>query len=153
MILTHELDAVRIHPTLKALLFMAANLVEQGATVTVSLSAPKVTDAPARRPDVDFVPASESLPRDLHVGALEVHRYVDNPKNRREDRVGHLFFKVRDVLRADGFRPFGWVSVRPADITSFKVLGFYTPKPEAEMTTVALAPAAEAEAQSPNKGA
>ncbi len=153
MIETHEMDTVRIHPEQRSALLLAAIAVEQGVTVTVSLSAPKVTSAPARRPGADFVPASEDIPRDLHVGALEVHRYVDNAKNRREDRVGRLYFKVRDVFRADGFRPFGWVTVRPEDITSFKVLGLRTPQPQVEMATVALAQAAEADEKAPSKGA
>lgn len=155
MIQTTELSHIRIHPTQRAALLMAATLAEQGATVTVSLNARKATDTPERRPDADFVQASASVPGDLHIGEFFVKRRVDNAKNRRDGTVGTLYFLVKDVLRADGFQPFGWTNVRPEEITAFKVLGVVTPEPqpEAEMATVALAQATETQTQAPAQGA
>lgn len=148
MIGTHEIVNRNLHPMMLCQMLMAANMAEAGAEVTVHLTAPKVTDtAPRVGNGQDYV-SLPGLSAETQIGPMTVHRYVDNAKNRREERVGAVYFKVRSVTRANGLQPFGWVNLRPSQITGFAVLGIVTPSEE-EMATRRLAEAAQAEAQAP----
>lgn len=142
MIFTHELAIGELHPMMQAQLLMAATMVEQGHKVTVCLTAPKVTDAPPRIGGKDYM-TLPGVSSDCQIGPLEVHRYVDNRDNQKLDRVGHVYFKVRSITRANGLRPFGWAGVRPSQITGFMILGIETPEPESESAMTALAQAAQ----------
>jgi hypothetical protein len=148
MIGTHEIVNRNLHPIQACSLLMAANMAEAGAEVTVCMTVPKVTDAAPRQGNgVDFLSLPGIAP-DAQIGPMTVHRYVDNAKNRREERVGQVYFKVRSITRANGLRPFGWTNVRPEQITGFMLLGIVTPTEE-QMATRALAEAAAAQAQAP----
>lgn len=146
MIGLHEIVNRNLHPMMQAQMLMAALSAEAGAEVTVYLTAPKVTDAPPRigtasgGQDYLTIPG---LTTETHIGPVTVHRYVDNAQNRREERVGRVYFKVRSVTRANGLLPFGWVNLRPEQITGFTVLGIVTPSEE-ELAMRALAEAAQA---------
>jgi len=107
-------------------LLLSVLACEAGATVTVALRARKATDTTPRIAGSDYVDVG--LPRDLHIGQLSVHRYVDSAENRRKDRVGRIYLKIRSVLRADGLTPYGWVNVRIEEITSFSILGVEEPE-------------------------
>ena len=148
MIGTHEIVNRNLHPMMQAQMLLAANTAEAGAEVTVCVTAPKVTDTPPRIGTASGGQDFLSLPGvgpETHIGPMTVHRYVDNPENRRKERVGGVYFKVRSVTRANGLRPFGWVNLRPEQITGFMVLGVITPSEE-EMATRRLAEAAAAQA-------
>jgi hypothetical protein len=154
MIYTHEIVNRNLSPMALGQLFMALNLAEQGATVTVYLTAPKVTETKPRiGGGVDFV-SIPGLAPDAQIGTLTVHRYVDNPANRREDRVNAVYFKVKSITRANGFRDHGFTNLRPSQITSFTVLGLDTYKAErqaeAEIEEMATKALAEAASQTPS---
>jgi hypothetical protein len=138
MIYTQDLPTRSLSPMETAELLLSCLAAEAGARVTVKVTVPKVTEATPRIGGKDYV--ETGLPSDLHIGPLEVHRYVDNRDNQKLNRVGAVYLKVRSVTRANGLREFGWVTMRPADITSFKRLGISTPDPE--LATKALAEAA-----------
>ena len=88
MIYAHELTNRNLHPMVQATLLMAANMIEQGAEVTVCLTAPKVTDtAPRIGGGQDYLTLPGIAP-DAQIGPMTVHRYVDNPENRREVLLG-----------------------------------------------------------------
>lgn len=142
MIATHELNFHHsLHPMVRCAVLMAANMAVQGAEVTVCLTAPKVTDTPARKSPQEFLTLPGVAP-DCQIGPMTVHRYVDNSENRRLGRVGRPYFKVRSITRANGLDPYGWTNVRPEQITGFMVLGVVTPTEE-QMATRALAEAAQ----------
>lgn len=138
MIYTQDLTTRGLTPMMQAELLLCCLAVEAGARVTVKVTVPKVTEAKPRIGGKDFV--ETGLPSDLHIGPLEVHRYVDNRDNQKLDRVGAVYLKVRSITRANGLRDFGWVTMRPSDLTSFVRLGISTPDPE--LATKALAEAA-----------
>lgn len=155
MIYVHELINRNLNPMEQCALFMALNTAAEGASVTVYLTAPKVTNTAPRIADVNYV-AIPGLDPSAQIGTLSVKRYVDNADNRRQERVNEVYFKIKSVTRADGFRDHGWANLRPSQITSFKILGVNTARVEteaAEMATVALAKAAQAQAQTPTVGA
>jgi hypothetical protein len=154
MIYTHEISNPTLCPMALGQLFMALNLAEAGASVTVYLTAPKVTDTKPRiGGGVDFLTIPGMSP-DAQMGPLTVHRYVDNRENQKLDRVNAVYFKVKSITRANGFRDHGYANLRPSQITSFQVMGFDTYRAEkaaeAEMAILALAQAAEASAQTPS---
>jgi hypothetical protein len=147
MIYENELVNDNLHPMMQAQLLMAANMAELGSTVTVCLTAPKVTDGKPRIAGKDYMGLPGVAPG-TQIGPLEVHRYVDNPGNRKLDRVNGVYFKVRSVTRANGKQPFGWTAVRPHDITGFMILGVETgDSQDAELATRSLAEAASQAAQ------
>ena len=141
MIQIHEICNTHLHPTVLAQLIMVANMADMGAEVTVCVMAPKVTDAPARETPQDYLPLPGVSPQ-CQIGPLSVHRYVDNTENRRLDRVGGVYFKIRSVTRANGLRPYGWTNLRPEQITGFMLLGMRIPSEE-ELATRALGEAAQ----------
>jgi len=150
MIYTNDISTdSQLHPLVQLALFNAAVAAEAGHTVTVCLTAPKVTDtAPRIGGGQDYMSLPGVSP-ETQIGTLSVHRYVDNAGNRKLDRVDGLYFKVKSITRANGFRPYGWASIRPSQITGFMQLGVESPEPE--MATAALAQAAQA--QAPTVGA
>jgi len=147
MIHNHEISNRNLHPMMQAQLLMAVNLAEQIGPlpadslngVWVRVTAPKVTDTPARKEGVDFLPG---FAPGLHFGLMTVNRYVDNPDNRRKDRVNAVYFKIKDFARGNGLKPYGWTNLRPSQLTGFVVTGVMIPEVEAEMATKALAEAA-----------
>ena len=151
MIGTHELNFNKtLHPMMRSQMAQAANLAQvvpprKGSMegVWVQVNAPKVTDTPARQSPRDFVALPGFAP-DAHFGILSVERYVDNPDNRRKDRVGEVYFKIRDFTRGNGMDPYGFTNLRPEQITGFVIRAFVTPSEEV-MATRALAEAAAAQ--------
>lgn len=141
MIYPHEVANKDLPPFVQAQVLMAATMVEQGHAVQVCLTAPKKGDTPPRVGGRDYI-ALPGVSSDCQMGPLEIHRYVDNRDNQKLDRVNAVYFKVRSITRANGFRPFGWAGVRPADITGFVILGIESPDP---MATEALAQAVHGE--------
>jgi len=147
MILTQELTTQKtLHPMMQCQLLMAMNMAEAGAEVTVCLTAPKVTDAPPRQSPQDYLTVPGISP-DTQIGPMTVCRYVDNTDNRRKERVGGVYLKIRSVTRANGLNPYGWTNVRLEQITGFMVLGVVTPTEE-QMAMRALAVAAAAQTPS-----
>lgn len=144
MIYTHELDTPNLHPMVACQFLLALNMAEQGAEVTVCLTAPKVTDTAPRQSPQDYLTLPGIAPG-TQIGPMTVHRYVDNSENRRLGRVGAVYVKIRSITRANGLRPYGWTNLRPSQITGFMVLGVQTPTEE-QLATRALG---EAAAQTP----
>jgi hypothetical protein len=142
MIFTHEIVNRNLHPMMQCAMLMAANMAEQGAEVTVCLTAPKVTETAPRVGNGQDYMSLPGVSPETQIGPMSVHRYVDNPDNRRKGRVGQVYFKVRSITRANGLRPYGWTNLRPSQITGFMVLGVVTPEPTEELATRALGEAA-----------
>jgi hypothetical protein len=138
MIRIQEIENKHLHPMQHAQLVMAVNMVELGAEVWVSLTAPKTGDSKPRIAGKDYI-ALPGIAPDAQIGTLHVDRYVDNPSNRRIGRVGEIKLLVNSITRCNGRDPKRPTGVRVADITGFMVMGFYTPE---EMATEALARAA-----------
>ena len=144
MIGTHELTLSRaLHPTMQCAFLMALNMIEQGAEVTVCLTAPKATDTPPRIGGGQDYLSLPGVSPDCQIGPMSLHRYVDNPDNRRKERVDQIYVKIRSITRANGLLPHGWTNVRMEQITGFMVLGVRTPSEE-ELATRALGEAATA---------
>ena len=142
----------QLHPQMQMVLFNVAVAAEQGHQVSVHLvMSEKETDTPARQPGQDFVQIP-SLPSGTHIGTIYVDRYVDNAKNRKLERVGTLYFRMKSITRANGFKPYGWVSIRVHQIVSIVQLGVESPTEE-QMATRALAEAAQAQTTQAPTGA
>jgi hypothetical protein len=141
MIRIQDIVNSHLHPMQHAQLVMAVNMAEAGAEVWVSLTAPKTGDSKPRVAGKDYV-ALPGISPQAQIGTLHVDRYVDNPSNRRIGRAGQIKLLVNSITRANGRDPKRPTGVRVMDITSFAILGFYTP--ETEMATEALGRAAQA---------
>ena len=152
MIYTNDISTdSQLHPLVQLALFNAAVAAEAGHTVTVCLTAPKVTDtAPRIGGGQDYMSLPGVSP-ETQIGTLSVHRYVDNAGNRKLDRVDGLYFKVKSITRANGLRPYGFANLRPSQLTGFMVLGIETHEEQEQLATAALAEAAQA--QAPTVGA
>lgn len=123
MIQANELHVPGLTPVARATLLTAANAVESGlAEVTVSMTYRKQTKTEPRIAGKDYV-AMPGVSYEAQTGKLMVLRYKDNALNRREQRVGRIYFKIRSVTRSDGATPFGYSNVLPEGITDFVVLG------------------------------
>jgi len=151
MIHATEIVNRNLHPMQQAQLLMALNMVEQGASITVCLTAPKVTDTPPRIGDGKDYVSLPGISPETQIGTLSVHRYVDNRENQKLERVGAVYFKVKSITRANGLRPYGFANLRPSQLTGFMVLGIETHEEQEQLATAALAEAAQA--QAPTVGA
>lgn len=123
MIQQTELHTPHLNPVARAALLTAANVVEQGfAHVTVSMTYRKQTDTKPRIANEDYV-AMPGVTMHAQSGKLVVMRYTDNRVNRKLNRVGKVYFRVRSITRADGATPAGHTNIRPEGITAFVILG------------------------------
>lgn len=122
-----ELNCARLCPKQASHLLTIVNAIIGGlGDAQVCLTYKKQTEGDSRIEGRDFVPMPGIAPETL-IGPLLVCTYVDNPANRKLDRVGQTYLKIKSLTRANGINPYGWANVRPEGITSFSVLGF-TPK-------------------------
>jgi hypothetical protein len=123
MIQPNELHTPNLTPVARAALVTAANAVEMGlAEVTVAMTYRKQTKTRPRVAGEDYV-AMPGVSCEAQAGTLMVERFVDNPANRKAQRAGKVYFKIRSTTRADGSEPIGFTNIRPEGITAFAVLG------------------------------
>jgi hypothetical protein len=123
MIQHTELHTPHLAPVARAMLLTAANVVDQGyGEVTVSITYTKQTDTKPRIAGEDYV-AMLGVVNQAQSGPLVVRRYTDNKLNRKLNRVGKIYLRIRSVTRADGAKPIGHTNIRPEGITGFVVLG------------------------------
>jgi len=125
-----DLACPNLHPIVYAHLLSAVAAVDSGlADVSVCLTYKKQTDTPPRIAGEDY-PAMPGVAQDTQMGRLTVHRHVDNAENRRLQRVGRVYLRVKTVTRANGVDPYGFTNIRPEGITNFTVTGFQPRPPQ-----------------------
>lgn len=123
MIQSTELHTPHLNLVAHAALLTAANATEMGfAEVTVAMTYRKQTDTKPRIAGEDYV-SMPGVVNEAQTGILVVERYVDNKQNRKLQRVGRVYFRVRSVTRADGATPAGYTHMRPEGLTAFAILG------------------------------
>lgn len=117
----------------QALLMSMTSVLAGLGDVFVSLTYNKQTETRPRIAGKDYV-AMPGVRHEAQIGKLVVCQYVDNPANRRLNRVGKFYLKVETMTRADGTTPHGYANMRPEGITAFALTGF-VPSPNPGQTT------------------
>lgn len=138
MIYMHELNTPNLSFDQQAKLAALLSMVSGGyAKIQLSLTYTKQTET-KRRIAGQHYQALPGVSFESQIGEVTVHRHVDNPENRRKQRVGRVYLRVKSITRMPingQMGEVGYTNIRPEGIMAYAVTAYALTQPQQQAVT------------------